>query len=159
MTTARIEMEYSWVFLIVLTYWNQDTSVGPSMHSIVKRMLSEFVMPQQSTLEQALKLPSGLTTRWGLVGPSPQPSTFPVCLQFKHLALNSVGHAGMTNYTWPTYSQLSCASFFSSYTTCFGAIIPWQISFPFMGVFSHSMGRSTHLLLLTQDHLSHTGST
>lgn len=121
---------------------------------MVKRMLLEFVMIQQPSLEQALKLPSVLTTQWGLMGPSHQPSTFPVCLQFKHLKLNLVGHTGMTNYAWPSYSQLSYASFSSSYTICFEAIIPLQISFPFMQVSSHSLSRSTHLLLSTQSHVS-----
>lgn len=111
-------------------------------------------MPQQPTLEQALKLPSVLTTQWGLVRPSHQLSTSPVCLQFKHLEMNSVGHTGMTNHAWPSYSLLSCASFSSSYTFCFGAIITLQISFPFTQGFSHSLGRSTHLLLLTQGHVS-----
>lgn len=119
-------------------------------------------MIQQPTLEQALKLPRVLTTQWGLMGPFHQLSTFPVCLQFKHLELNLVGHTGMTNYAWPSYSQLSYASFSSSYTICFGAIIPFQISFPFMKISSHSLGRSTHLLLWTQSHIStssYTGST
>lgn len=117
---------------------------------MVKRMLLEFVMIQQPTLEQALKLPSVLTTQWGLMGPFHQQSTFPVCLQFKHLELSLVGHTGMTNYAWPSYSQLCYASFSSSYTICFGAIIPLQISFPFMQVSSHSLSRSTQLLLSTK---------
>lgn len=65
------------VFPIVLTYSNEDTSIGIGVHSMVKRMLLEFVMIQQPTLEQALKLPSVLTTQWGLMGPSHQQSTFP----------------------------------------------------------------------------------
>lgn len=55
-----------------------------------------FVMTQQPTLGQALKLPSVLTTQSSLMGPPHLLSTFPIC-QLKYLELNLVGHTGMTN--------------------------------------------------------------
>lgn len=120
------------------------------------------VMTQQPTLGQALKLPSVLTTPCGLMGPPHQLSTFLIC-QLKYLELNLVGHPGMTNCAWSSYPQSPSVSFFvwflpwlnSSFSIIgFGAIIPFRISFPFMQVFSHSLGGFAHLLLQTN-----TGST
>lgn len=121
-----------------------------------------FVMTQQPTLGQALKLPSVLTTQCSLMGPPHLLSTFPIC-QLKYLELNLVGHTGMTNCAWSSYSQLPSVSSFiwflpwptsSFYITGFGAIVPFRIPFPFMQAFSHSPGGPAHLLLQTN-----TGST
>lgn len=121
-----------------------------------------FVMTQQPILGRAQKLPSVLTTQCGRMGPPHQLSTL-LIWQLKYLDLNLVGHTGMTNCAWSSYSPLPSVSFFvwflpwlnsSFYIIGFGAIIPFRISFPFMQVFSHSLGRFAHLLLQT-----HTGST